>query len=82
MGREILSIPVKQRDFSRYRFILCKEKQVDGRGHVKYTSPTLIVTGDHVFYDEIARILNGDGNGTYNYLPRKRQERIEVGFMT
>ena len=50
---------------------LVDKKQVDGRGHVIYTGKTMIITGDHVFYDKVAQIINGDGNGTYNYLPRK-----------
>ena len=39
----------------------------------------MIVTGDHVFYDEISKILNGDGNGTYNYLPRKITGTYKTG---
>ena len=50
---------------------LVDKKQVDGRGHVVYTGKTMIITGDHVFYDKVGQIINGDGNGTYNYLPRK-----------
>lgn len=50
---------------------LVDKKQVDGRGHVRYTGKTMIITGDHVFYDKVANIITGDGNGTYNYLPRR-----------
>ena len=58
---------------------LVDKKQVDGRGHVRYTGKTMIITGDHVFYDRIANIINGDGNGTYNYLPRKTTGTYKSG---
>ena len=58
---------------------LVDKKQVDGRGNVRYTGKTMIITGGHVFYDKIANIINADGNGTYNYLPRKTTGTYKSG---